>query len=80
MLRPSLPPESLILKVIQEEKLKLQILGKGRFWGKGLCVCGGEGSGVAVGHGQGGGSSHKVVPAAPGLQANPGCAPACHSG
>lgn len=53
----------------------------------GGCVCacvhggdGSEGSWVAVGHAQGGGSSHKVVPAAPGLRANPGCAPACHSG
>lgn len=38
------------------------------------------GTGVAVGHRQGGGSSCKVVPAAPGLRANPGSTPACHSG
>lgn len=54
-------------------------LGQRKNLGGGMCVVV-MGTGVEVGHGQGGGSSRKVVPAAPGLQANPGSTPACHSG
>ena len=56
VLRPSLPYESLILKVVQEEKVEAPDLGQRKSLGGGcvcvcvcVCVCGGEGSGGGSG-------------------------------
>ena len=45
-----------------------------------VCVCVVGGQQGSCGPGRRAGRSHLVLPAAPGLQAEPGSAPACHSG